>query len=79
MLKYAIISPLALDNHATLQYIYIMRQKTKGKAMTSEEKKVKAEAEEDAKDLAAYRHWKGFIIIKERIMRNRRLRELARK
>jgi len=47
--------------------------------MTSEEKKAKAEAEEDAKDLAAYRHWKSFIIIEERIACNRRLRKLARK
>ena len=29
----AIILPLALDNHATLQYIYSMRQEAKGETM----------------------------------------------
>jgi len=36
MRKCAINLPRLLDNHATLQYIYSMRQETKGKAMTSE-------------------------------------------
>jgi len=37
MRKYAIILPSALDYHATLQYIYIMRQETKGEIMTQAE------------------------------------------